>query len=100
MLAGLGSAIYHPEAARMINDLAGENKGKAMGTFSLGGNGGFAVGPLFAGFCAYMTDVRLLVLFGVFNAVTAILLCHFLPGILSDISGVEKAARAAGREEK
>ena len=35
MLAGLGSAIYHPEAARMINDLAGENKGKPWALFLL-----------------------------------------------------------------
>lgn len=98
MMAGLGSAIYHPEAAHMINDIAGENKGKAMGTFSLGGNGGFAVGPMFAGFCAYMTDVRLLALFGVFNAIVAIILHHFLPGILSDIAGMKRKAAAAGVE--
>ena len=46
MISGLGSAIYHPEAARMVNGLAGEHKGKALGTFSVGGNAGFAVGPM------------------------------------------------------
>ena len=46
MLSGLGSSIYHPEAARMVNEISGAVKGKAMGTFSVGGSVGFAVGPL------------------------------------------------------
>ena len=32
MVGGLGSALYHPEGARMVNGLAGAHKGKALGT--------------------------------------------------------------------
>ena len=44
MFSGFGSSIYHPEAARMVNNIAGDRKGQAMGTFSVGGNAGFAIG--------------------------------------------------------
>ena len=85
MFSGFGSALYHPEAARMVNGLAGEQKGKALGTFSVGGNAGFAIGPMFAGFCAYIFDVHGLVLFGILNSLLALVLYHQLPGIQSDI---------------
>ena len=85
MLSGVGSAFYHPEAARMVNGLAGDQKGKALGTFSVGGNAGFAIGPMFAGFCAYIFDVHGLVFFGIFNCLLALVLYRQLPGIQADI---------------
>lgn len=86
MISGLGSAIYHPEAARMVNSLAGEQKGKALGTFSVGGNAGFAVGPMFAGFCAYVAGIEGLVFYAVFNAAVALLINHHMPAIMRDIA--------------
>ena len=86
MISGLGSAIYHPEAARMVNGLAGEQKGKALGTFSVGGNAGFAVGPMFAGFCAYVAGIEGLVFYAVFNAAVALLINHHMPAIMRDIA--------------
>ncbi|MGE4588770.1 MAG: MFS transporter [Acidaminococcaceae bacterium] len=47
-VSGIGSAIFHPEAARMINKLSGTKRGTALSIFSVGGNGGFAVGPIIA----------------------------------------------------
>ena len=52
-LAGVGSSIFHPEGAKIMNRLGGGKKGKAMGTFAIGGSSGFAIGPLFAGYCLY-----------------------------------------------
>ncbi len=46
MLSGLGGALFHPEAARLVNRIAGEKKGTALSIFSVGGNAGFAIGPL------------------------------------------------------
>jgi FSR family fosmidomycin resistance protein-like MFS transporter len=45
-LGGIGSAIFHPEAARMVNKVAASRKGTALSIFSVGGNTGFAVGPV------------------------------------------------------
>lgn len=47
-VSGIGSAIFHPEAARMIHKLSGIKRGTALSIFSVGGNGGFAVGPIIA----------------------------------------------------
>jgi FSR family fosmidomycin resistance protein-like MFS transporter len=44
--SGIGIAAFHPEAARFVNIVAGGRKATAMSVFSLGGNLGFAVGPL------------------------------------------------------
>ena len=43
-LSGLGVAAYHPEAARHARRVAGGHVG--MGWFALGGNVGFALGPV------------------------------------------------------
>ncbi len=51
--AGLGVAAYHPEASRLASALAGdEQRGTGMSLFSVGGNLGFALGPLLAGLVA------------------------------------------------
>lgn len=45
-LSGIGVAAFHPEAARYAGLAAGESQGRGMSLFSVGGNAGFAVGPL------------------------------------------------------
>ena len=47
-ISGVGAALYHPEAGRMANHLAGEHKGTGMSIFAVGGNLGFAIGPILA----------------------------------------------------
>ncbi|MGP6192659.1 MAG: MFS transporter [Vulcanimicrobiaceae bacterium] len=46
LVSGLGIAIFHPEAARFANFVAGRRKATGMRWFSVGGNLGFALGPL------------------------------------------------------
>jgi MFS transporter, FSR family, fosmidomycin resistance protein len=48
VLHGVGVAAFHPEGARSMNAAAGPRKATAMSVFSVGGNAGFAVGPLVA----------------------------------------------------
>lgn len=45
-LCGLGVAAFHPEGARMAGIAAGDRKASGMSLFSVGGNAGFALGPL------------------------------------------------------
>jgi len=47
-ISGLGMAAFHPEGARMVHYLAGNRKATAMSFFAVGGQLGFAIGPLFA----------------------------------------------------
>lgn len=46
VLCGIGSAAFHPEAARYINFAGGMKKATAMSIFGVGGSLGFALGPL------------------------------------------------------
>ena len=48
VLSGLGIASYHPEGFRTAHFFTGEKKVTGMSIFSVGGNLGFAIGPLLA----------------------------------------------------
>ena len=45
-LSGIGVAAFHPEGARLIHYLAEGRKATAMSLFAVGGQMGFAIGPL------------------------------------------------------
>jgi len=46
IISGIGIAAYHPEAARLVNFAAGNQKNTAMSIFGVGGTIGFAIGPI------------------------------------------------------
>jgi len=48
MLSGLGVAAYHPEGYKTAHYFTGKNLATGMSVFSVGGNLGFALGPLLA----------------------------------------------------
>jgi len=43
------AALFHPEAALLVNRMQSNELGNAMGRFAVGGSAGFALGPLLAG---------------------------------------------------
>lgn len=46
LFSGLGSASFHPEGTRNANYVSGSKKATGLSVFFVGGNLGFAVGPL------------------------------------------------------
>ena len=46
IFCGIGSAAFHPEAARYVNFAGGRQQATAMSIFGVGGTLGFALGPL------------------------------------------------------
>lgn len=51
LISGLGVASFHPEGSKLANFVSEEGKaGTSMSIFSVGGNMGFALGPIFAMF--------------------------------------------------
>lgn len=46
MVSGIGVAMFHPEAGRLANLVAGKKKAGGMSIFSVGGNIGFSLGPI------------------------------------------------------
>jgi MFS transporter, FSR family, fosmidomycin resistance protein len=45
-ISGVGIAAFHPEAARLMDELTSRQKATSMSIFALGGYIGFALGPL------------------------------------------------------
>lgn len=84
-VSGLGVALFHPEAARMAGR-AGGGTARGMSYFSVGGNIGFAVGPL-----------AVLLTVGIFGLDVSPLLA--LPGLLAcAVLVVELRGRRAGAD--
>ena len=48
VLSGVGVAAFHPESARFANYVSGSRRARGMSLFSVGGNAGFALGPVVA----------------------------------------------------
>lgn len=65
LVSGVGVATFHPEAARWVNLVATRRRATAMSIFSVGGNLGFAIGPLLT--------TSLLLLFGLPGAALLLL---------------------------
>src|SRR3712207_6279473 len=47
VVSGIGVAAFHPEAARFANYVSGSRRAQGMSFFSVGGNAGMALGPVF-----------------------------------------------------
>lgn len=47
-ISGIGVAAFHPEAAKMANRLSQNSQATGLSIFAVGGNAGFALGPLLA----------------------------------------------------
>lgn len=46
LASGLGVAAFHPDAARLASSVAAAKRGAGMSIFAVGGNAGFALGPI------------------------------------------------------
>ena len=80
-LMGIGSAIFHPEAARLVNTISGSAKGRGMSIFSVGGNGGFGLGPLVAVFLVTTFGMHGLAFYGVTSLILGGYLLSKLPSL-------------------
>jgi FSR family fosmidomycin resistance protein-like MFS transporter len=48
MVSGIGTAAYHPEGSKFAAYVSGRKRASGMALFSIGGNVGYALGPLVA----------------------------------------------------
>ena len=80
-LSGLGFAAFHPEGAKLINRLAGAKKATGMSYFSVGGQLGFAVGPIFATALLVPLGLKGTLCFGVPALIMAAVMAQALPGL-------------------
>ena len=78
-LGSLGSAIYHPTAAGMVPEYAGDRTGFAMSIFGLGGTIAHSVGPLAVTGFIVLLGIGYLPVTSVLGAAVILLLLVFLP---------------------
>ena len=74
---GVGGAIFHPESARVARLASGGQHGLAQSIFQVGGNFGFALGPLLAAFVVVGKDQRSIAWFSL-DALLAIVLLFII----------------------
>jgi FSR family fosmidomycin resistance protein-like MFS transporter len=61
--SGLGIAAFHPEAARVANQISADRKATGLAWFMVGGNAGFAAGPLLAALFIPLLDAKATLVF-------------------------------------
>ena len=79
LIAGIGAALFHPEAALLVNRMQSNELGNAMGRFAVGGSAGFALGPLLAG-GVYVFGGQFLWLFTVIALIGVLLYVYAFTG--------------------
>jgi len=87
-LAAIGHACFHPNALSIVSRAADNmNRGKVTAVFVVGGNIGYALGPILAGGIVYLLGLPGLLILLVPAGVMAFILRKFLPparGVPSD----------------
>lgn len=93
-VSGLGVAAFHPEGAKFAGFASAERKGRGMSLFSVGGNAGFALGPLLTTPLVLAFGLSGTVALVVFPLVAAVLMVREL-GRLRGLEEVQPPASAA-----
>jgi MFS transporter, FSR family, fosmidomycin resistance protein len=98
VVSGLGVAAFHPEGAKFAGFASRERRGQGMSLFSVGGNAGFALGPLLT--------TPLVLIFGLSGtlALALIPLCAALLvarklGRLRELEGAAQADPVGGEDD-
>jgi MFS transporter, FSR family, fosmidomycin resistance protein len=99
-LSGVGVAAFHPEGARYANRVSGERRGQGMSLFSLGGNAGFALGPIIVTPVVLVLGLQGTLLLAVIPAIVAVVLVRELPRLRRVAArSAEHVARVARGEQ-
>jgi FSR family fosmidomycin resistance protein-like MFS transporter len=98
MCAALGHALFHPAALGLVSRLAhGPSRGRLTSFFVVGGNIGFAVGPIIAGGLVVLYGLQGLALMVIPAIVMAFILHRILPSE-QEIAAVPTASAGVGAD--
>ncbi len=78
VVSGLGVAAYHPEASRYANYVSGLRRATGMSLFSVGGNVGFALGPVLVTPLVFLLHLPGTLVLVAVPAAAAVVLAHEL----------------------
>ena len=106
LISGIGVAGYHPEGSKLAHFLSEDSKaGSAMAVFSVGGNLGYGLGPVFAMFVlsfAGLKSVQGVIIPGILGAILFLFLLPRFKRILAERSVHAKKTQVqrSGRSNK
>ena len=100
LAAGVGVAAYHPEGSKFASYVSGEQRASGMAFFSVGGNLGFALGPVLASgvvIALGLTGGLLIALPGLLVAVGLLAVRPYLEEFGPSAAAAAQAVHAAAR---
>jgi FSR family fosmidomycin resistance protein-like MFS transporter len=98
-VGGLGVAAFHPEGARYANYASGGRRGTGMSLFSVGGNTGFALGPLLITPAVLVLGLGGTLAVAVLPALAAVMLALELPHLRARTAAAAHASRTRHRDD-
>ena len=103
LAAGIGVAGYHPEGSKFASYASGSRRASGMSFFSVGGNIGFALGPVYASALILTLGLKgglLIAVPGLAVATGLVLVLRYLASFAPDESPREQRAAAAKTETR
>jgi FSR family fosmidomycin resistance protein-like MFS transporter len=97
-VSGLGVAMFHPEGARLAGAASGDERGKGMSYFSVGGNLGFALGPLLTAPVVALAGLHATPVLALPPVVGAVVVARRLPSLAAGEGAAAPRAAAAVEE--
>jgi FSR family fosmidomycin resistance protein-like MFS transporter len=88
VLSGIGVASFHPESSRFANFVSGNKRASGMSFFALGGNIGFALGPVLISLFVTIFGLRGTLWMLVPAGIMALILVKEMPHLLTYHKGI------------
>jgi FSR family fosmidomycin resistance protein-like MFS transporter len=99
LFAGVGVAAYHPEGSKFASYVSGSRRASGMSFFSVGGNVGFALGPILAAAFISAFGLRGGILLAVPGLLVGLALIFVLRYLQEFAPSGNEIAEAAGRQK-
>lgn len=77
LVSGIGSAVFHPQAAKIVNGSSGKKRGTGISFFSVGGSAGFGLGPIIAVALISVWGMPSLIAYGILSVAVGVPLLVF-----------------------
>lgn len=94
-VSGVGVAAFHPEAAKLANRLSQGSKATGLSIFAVGGNAGFAFGPLLATGALLQWGAKGTLIFLIPSLITAAIIYWQF----KDAAGVQQGQQIVAKEQ-
>jgi FSR family fosmidomycin resistance protein-like MFS transporter len=99
VVSGLGVAAFHPEGAKFAGLASRERQGRGMSLFSVGGNAGFALGPLLTTPLVLVFGLSGTLALGLLPLAAAVLIASALPRLRALERAVAAEPEQGGRDD-